>query len=58
MAKHIRVRMVWHDNKWDGYICKDPKSNFYCTGTHSLLSSRIARDKDMERENDFKGEKR
>ncbi len=54
MATHISVRMAWHDNKWNGHICKDPQNNFYCTGTHSLLSARIARDKDMEVENDFK----
>jgi hypothetical protein len=47
MARHLTVRMAWHDNKWNGKICKDPESNWYCCGTHSLLSSRIERGKDV-----------
>jgi hypothetical protein len=42
---HVTVRMAWHDRGWDGKICDDPIANTYCTGTHSLLSQRLAREK-------------
>ena len=47
---HITVRMAWHDRGWDGRVCDDPSANTYCSGTHSLLSERLAREKrpDME----------
>lgn len=37
--------MAWHDNGWNGRVCKDPAGNTYCTGSHSLLSDRLAREK-------------
>ncbi len=42
---HVTIRMAWHDHGWDGKICRDPGANTYCTGTHSLLSERLAREK-------------
>ena len=47
---HLTVRMAWHDRGWDGKICDDPSANTYCTGTHSLLSDRIAREKRIDLE--------
>ncbi len=44
--KHITLRVAWHDNKWNGTICKDPENNTYCNGFHSLLSERIRKRKD------------
>jgi hypothetical protein len=40
-----RARMAWHDRGWDGRVCHDPAANSYCTGSHSLLSERLAREK-------------
>lgn len=45
MTTHLTVRLAWHDNGWNGTICKNPAANSYCCGSHSLLSERIARDK-------------
>ena len=45
MTHHLTIRLAWHDNKWDGRICRKPLANSYCVGTHSLLSERLARDK-------------
>lgn len=53
-TRHLTVRMAWHDNKWDGKICKEPELNVYCNGEHSLLSARIARNKNTELENQNK----
>ena len=49
--------MAWHDHKWDGTICRDPRANTYCVGTHSLLSDRLAREKQVVREEVHAGER-
>ncbi|AZO05598.1 ATP-dependent RecD-like DNA helicase [Mesorhizobium sp. M2A.F.Ca.ET.043.02.1.1] len=48
MTWHITARMAWHDRGWDGRVCDDPAANSYCTGSHSLLSERLAREKRTE----------
>lgn len=48
--KHLTLRVAWHDNKWNGAICKDPENNTYCSGFNSLLSERIRRRKDENME--------
>ena len=50
MSRHLSVRLAWHDTDWNGHVCNDPAGNVYCTGAHSLLSDRIARDKETDRE--------
>ena len=55
MATHLTARLAWHDNNWDGNICKDPEKNDYCVGSHSLLSARMARRRDLKKENPNKG---
>ena len=57
MTKHITVRMAWHDNNWNGKVCKSPAENNYCTGTHSLLSARIQREKNTKLETQYPGTK-
>jgi len=52
---HITIRTAWHDNKWNGKVCLDPESNTYCTGAHSLLSSRIEKQKNTEVEKEIAG---
>jgi len=49
--------MAWHDNKWNGAICSDPRANVYCTGTHSLLSERLAREKNVDVEEQNRNKK-
>ena len=48
MTWHITARMAWHDRGWDGRVCNDPAGNSYCSGSHSLLSDRLAREKRVE----------
>lgn len=50
MASHLTLRMAWHDNKWNGTICQDPEKNSCCVGSRSLLSDRIARNRNLEME--------
>ena len=28
--KHISIRVPWHDNKWNGHVCKCPTNNLFC----------------------------
>lgn len=48
--------MAWHDNGWNGTVCQDPAANGYCTGSHSLLSDRLARDKKLDQETGSAGQ--
>ena len=54
VVKHVTVRFAWHDNKWNGKICKNPEKNVYCIGNYSLLSPRIQRRIDPEIEDSYK----
>ena len=54
IIKHITIRVAWHDNKWNGKICKNPSGNVYCIDNYSLLSSRIQRRRNIEIEEKFK----
>lgn len=54
MVKHITARFGWHDNRWNGTICKDPKNNFYCRDNYSLLSPRIQKRINLDVEDSFK----
>jgi exodeoxyribonuclease V alpha subunit len=44
--RHFTLRVAWHDNMWNGHVCKDPENNISCNGYHSLLSDRIRREKE------------
>lgn len=46
--RHLCVRLAWHDNGWDGNICKEPENNIYCVGEQSLLSDRLRRLRDLK----------
>lgn len=46
---HISVRLAWHNDGWNGKICKDPSSNVYCVGQHSYPAQKIS----MKRNLDF-----
>lgn len=58
-AKHVTFRVAWHDNKWNGTICKKPKKNRYCNGFNSLLSERLRKRKaqNIIKEELYKGNK-
>jgi ATP-dependent exoDNAse (exonuclease V) alpha subunit len=54
VTSHLTVRMAWHDNNWNGRICSRPEDNIYCVGTHSLLSDRLARTRNLDLEKNHK----
>lgn len=55
--KHLTARLSWHDDKWNGNICRHPKENGSCTAPNSLLSERVARRKNSELEAEHAKEK-
>jgi len=57
-ARNVTFRVAWHENKWDGTICKNPKKNRYCSGFNSLLSERLRKRKEnnLDHELTFRGQ--
>ena len=51
---HLTARVAWHDNKWNGAICRDPEKNVHCRGNYSLISPRIQRRINLELEQKYK----
>ncbi len=58
-ARNFTFRVAWHDDKWSGHICNNPKQNRYCSGFHSLLSERLRQRKfaNIDIEEHYKGQK-
>jgi hypothetical protein len=52
--RHVTFRVAWHDNKWNGSVCNDPKKNRYCSGFHSLLSERLRKRKELNFDKEIK----
>jgi exodeoxyribonuclease V alpha subunit len=51
MAKHLSVRLPWHDRGWDGHVCDRPTANVFCAGEYSLKAHGIREGKkDIEEE--------
>ncbi len=49
--KHLSIRVAWHDNNWNGTVCRNPKANTYCQQL-----ARIFEEKQVS-ENDLKNKK-
>ena len=32
---HITIRLAWHNNGWNGKVCREPEKNTYCMGQQS-----------------------
>jgi hypothetical protein len=56
MTTHISARLAWHNNGWNGRICKDPKANTYCVGQYSFPGDMIAKRRDLDFEMEHSGE--
>jgi exodeoxyribonuclease V alpha subunit len=41
MAKHLSLRLPWHDRGWDGHVCDRPSANVFCTGEYGLKAHGI-----------------
>ncbi|MCF8567818.1 AAA family ATPase [Alicyclobacillus tolerans] len=45
---HLSIRVAWHDNRWNGAVCQNPKANSYCTQLE-----RVRKEKQDDFENDL-----
>jgi exodeoxyribonuclease V alpha subunit len=50
MPKHLTARLAWHNDGWDGSVCRSPECNTYCVGCKSFPGDVIARERDLKRE--------
>lgn len=46
--KHISIRLAWHNDGWNGHICKEPKKNTYCIGQYSYHGEVIKKNRDLK----------
>lgn len=47
MALHLTARLAWHDDGWNGHICRKPAENSYCVGCYSYPGQMIAERRDL-----------
>ena len=55
LPTHITARLAWHNDGWNGTVCKAPEKNTYCVGLDSYPGDLIARERDLEIEKCFAG---
>ena len=56
MTTHITARLAWHDDGWNGRICRRPACNTYCVGSHSFPGDLIARERNVTLEEEHAGQ--
>ena len=47
MPTHITARLAWHNDGWNGAVCRHPERNTYCIGAKSFPGDVIARERDL-----------
>ena len=57
MNSHITVRLAWHDDGWNGRVCKEPAKNIHCVGCHSYPGDLIREKRDLAWEQSVAGQK-
>jgi hypothetical protein len=48
MPTHITARLAWHNDGWNGAVCKEPDKNTHCVGCKSFPGDVIARERDLD----------
>lgn len=56
MTTHISARLAWHDNGWNGSICRHPAKNTFCVGAQSYPGRQIAENRSLEWEEQVRGQ--
>lgn len=57
MTTHLTARIAWHDDGWNGRICKKPEENIYCVGQKSYPGDVIRRERNLVTEKACAGKK-
>lgn len=57
MTVHVSARLAWHEDGWDGRVCRRPRANIHCVGQYSYPGDTIRerRDLDWEERDDVAG---
>jgi exodeoxyribonuclease V alpha subunit len=55
MPTHLTARLAWHNDGWNGAICRAPERNSYCVGCKSFPGDVIARERDLDKEKRLAG---
>ncbi|WP_134500736.1 ATP-dependent DNA helicase [Microvirga pakistanensis] len=50
MPTHITARLAWHDDGWNGRVCRKPERNTYCIGSKSYPGDVIANQRQLDLE--------
>jgi len=50
MPTHITAWLAWHNDGWNGTVCRQPELNTYCIGTKSYPGDLIAKERDLDLE--------
>ncbi len=54
---HMSLRLAWHNDGWNGNICRNPNNNTYCIGQHSYPGTRILENRNIKYEEEHAGER-
>jgi hypothetical protein len=38
---HLNVRVAWHDNRWNGTVCRNPSHNSFCVDLGRIRAKRV-----------------
>ena len=57
MPTHMTLRLAWHNDGWNGRICKNPANNTYCVGCASYPGEMIRENRDLPWEKQHAGKK-
>ncbi|MGH8145563.1 MAG: AAA family ATPase [Rhodanobacteraceae bacterium] len=57
MTQHVTLRLAWHNDGWNGRICRNPEKNTYCVGCSSFPGQMIREQRDLTWEKQHAGER-
>ena len=47
MTLHLTARLAWHNDGWNGHVCRNPAANTYCCGCYTYPGEMIATQRDL-----------
>ena len=56
LTAHLTARLAWHDDGWNGRVCEQPSCNTFCVGANSFPGDVIARERDIQVEEERAGQ--
>lgn len=57
MTQHVTLRLAWHNDGWNGRICRKPEQNTYCVGCSSYPGQMIREQRDLTWEKQHAGKR-